>query len=405
MLDADKNKLIFDLLQAALFQKDITLPNNIDWNQILQEMKIQTVAGLPYEWLCSRDVLDAKIKMYWNQIVVFQVSFWVKLMHEQELLIQLMRKNNINMVILKGAAAAIYYPRPDLRTMGDIDFLVNPKEFQKAYHILLENGYQLAYPEDATPHHITLRKNNIVFEIHKSLSIIARNNAGKYGDYLQRLLIKGLSSIEQKKIENWEFPTLPRLQNGIVLLLHVVQHLNSGLGLRQIVDWMMFVNSDLNDETWRLEFQPILRKIKLEKFAITLTRMCQLHLGLRTEDITWCHSADSLLCNKLLDHFMEKGNFGRKLRKKSIKSGQIIYILSTNRTPLKFFKILQDSGIHNWKLAKKYPILRPFAWIYQACRYTWKGLNRKHPVQSILSDWKKSKKQVDLLDELKLFDK
>ena len=135
MLDADKNKLIFDLLQAALFQKDITLPNNIDWNQILQEMKIQTVAGLPYEWLCSRDVLDAKIKMYWNQIVVFQVSFWVKLMHEQELLIQLMRKNNINMVILKGAAAAIYYPRPDLRTMGDIDFLVNPKEFQKAYHI------------------------------------------------------------------------------------------------------------------------------------------------------------------------------------------------------------------------------------------------------------------------------
>ena len=64
MLDADKNKLIFDLLQAALFQKDITLPNNIDWNQILQEMKIQTVAGLPYEWLCSRNVLDAKIKMY-----------------------------------------------------------------------------------------------------------------------------------------------------------------------------------------------------------------------------------------------------------------------------------------------------------------------------------------------------
>ena len=322
-------------------------------------------------------------------------------MHEQELLIQLMRKNNINMVILKGAAAAIYYPRPDLRTMGDIDFLVNPKEFQKAYHILLENGYQLAYPEDTTPHHITLRKNNIVFEIHKSLSIIARNNAGKYGDYLQRLLIKGLSSIEQKKIENWEFPTLPRLQNGIVLLLHVVQHLNSGLGLRQIIDWMMFVNSELNDETWRLEFQPILRKIKLEKFAITLTRMCQLHLGLRTEDITWCHSADPLLCNKLLDHFMEKGNFGRK----AAKNGKIVFILSANRTPLKFFKRLQDSGIHNWKLAKKYSILRPFAWIYQIFRYMRQGLDKKHPIQSLLNNWKKSKKQVDLLNELKLFDK
>ena len=133
------------------------------------------------------------------------------------------------------------------------------------------------------------------------------------------------------------------MQNGIVLLLHVVQHLISGLGLRQIIDWMMFVNSELNDETWRLEFQPILRKIKLEKFAIILTRMCQLHLGLRTEDITWCHSADPLLCNKLLDHFMEKGNFGRK----AAKNGKIVFILSANRTPLKFFKRLQDSGIYN----------------------------------------------------------
>lgn len=401
MLNQDKNKLIFDLLQAALFQKEITLPKDVDWNEILQEMRLQTIAGLPYEWLCNKNVLDEKTRKQWNQTIIFQMTFWVKLMQEQELLIQLMNKNNIDMVIIKGAAAAIYYPRPDLRVMGDIDFLVHPQEFQKAYQILLENGYQLAYPEDETPHHITLRKNNIVFEIHKTLSIIARNNAGKYGDYLQRLLIKGLSSIEQKKIENWEFPTLPRLQNGIVLLLHVVQHLNSGLGLRQIVDWMMFVNSELNDETWRLEFQPILRKIKLEKFAITLTRMCQLHLGLRTEDITWCHSADPLLCNKLLDYFMEKGNFGRK----AAKNGKIVFILSANRTPLKFFKRLQDSGIHNWKLAKKYSILRPFAWIYQIFRYMRQGLDKKHPIQSLLNNWKKSKKQVDLLDELKLFDK
>ncbi len=50
-------------------------------------------------------------------------------------------EHNIDMVILKGAAASIYYPRPDLRVMGDIDFFVHPQKFQKTYQILLENGY------------------------------------------------------------------------------------------------------------------------------------------------------------------------------------------------------------------------------------------------------------------------
>lgn len=398
MLDADKNKLIFDLLQAALFQKNITLPNNIDWNQILQEMKIQTVAGLPYEWLCSRNVLDAKIKMYWNQIVVFQVSFWVKLMHEQELLIQLMRKNNINMAILKGATAAIYYPRPDLRTMGDIDFLVNPKEFQKAYHILLENGYQLCDPEGDKDYHIAFKKNNVTFELHNTLPII---RSIKNAPFLQELIEDGLCHAEQKSIEQWSFPMLPRLQNGIILLLHIVQHIKSGLGLRQIVDWMMFVNKELNDEIWKSEFQPILKKIKLEAFAITLTKMCQLYLGLKTKDITWCHSADPLLCKELLNHFIEKGNFGRKAG----KSGIVVFALSTDKNLFGFLRKLQRNGNINWKLAKKHPILRPFAWFYQICRYIRRGSNRKHSLQLLKKEWKKSRKKIQLFDELGLFEK
>lgn len=414
MLNADKNKLIFDLLQAALFQKDITLPNNIDWNQILQEMKIQTIAGLPYEWLCSRNVLDAKIKMYWNQIVVFQVSFWVKLMHEQELLIQLMRKNNINMVILKGAAAAIYYPRPDLRTMGDIDFLVNPKEFQKAYHILLENGYQLCDPEGDKDYHIAFKKNNVTFELHNTLPII---RSIKNAPFLQELIEDGLCHAEQKSIEQWNFPMLPRLQNGIILLLHIVQHIKRGLGLRQIVDWMIFVDKELNDEIWKSEFQPILQKIKLETFAITLTKMCQLYLGLKTENITWCHSADPLLCKELLNHFIEKGNFGRKAG----KSGIVIYALSTEKKFSRFFKKLQRNGKNHWKLAKKHPILRPFAWLYLTCKYvqilrpfSWfyqtckciqHSSNKKHPLQLIKKEWKKIREKVQLFDALELFEK
>lgn len=396
MLNQDKNKLIFDLLQAALFQKEITLPENIDWSQILQEMKLQTIAGLPYEWLCNKNVLDEKTKRQWNQTVVFQMTFWVKLMQEQEALIQLMNENNIDMVILKGAAAAIYYPRPDLRAMGDIDFLVHPQEFEKTYHILLEHGYELAHPEGPINHHIVFKKHNIIFEFHNTLPTISKI---KDGIQIQKLIINGLSHIEQRYIEHWQIPMLPRLQNGLVLLLHIVQHLKSGLGLRQIVDWMEFVDKELNDEIWRTEFQPILQTIKLEKFAMTLTRICQIHLGLTTENITWCHSINPSLCNELLKYFMEKGNFGRKVKEKGV------YVLSVDKNLLGFLKKLQHNGRINWKLTERYYILRPFAWIYQIGRYLKLGFHRKYPIRTFIKDLKKSRKRVQLFNELKLFEK
>ena len=395
------NKIIFKLLQAALFQKEIDLPENVEWDQVFQEMKMQTVAGIPYEWLSKKGILDENVEKQWSQTVIVQMTFWVRLMQEQEALVQLMKKNNINIVILKGTAAAIYYPRPDLRVMGDVDFLVDSKDFQKAYGVLLENGYQLAYEKEHATHHVTFIKNKVAFEIHKGLAIIVKNTAGKHGEYIQNLIEKGLSSVETKYIERWEFPMFPRLQNGLVLLLHIVQHLKTGLGLRQIVDWMMFVDKELDDKVWKLEFEPVIREIGLKKMAITLTRMCQLYLGLRTEDITWCLSANPSLCDELLEYFMEKGNFGKRVREK--ESG--IYVLSTDKNLFQFLKKIQRNGRNNWEAAKKYPILTPFAWIYQICRYARRGFNREYPIQTLIKDCKKSKKRIHLFNGLKLFEK
>lgn len=400
MLSKDENKIIFDIIQAALFQKEIKLPEKVAWNQIFQEMKQQTVAGISYEWLSSKDVLDRETKNQWNQTVIFQMTFWVKLIQEQESLIQLMKQNNINMVILKGTAAAIYYPKPDVRAMGDIDLFVHPKDFQKAYEILLKNGYQRVHEKETSPHHIELKKNKVIFELHKSLSIIARDNAGEHREYLQKLIEQGLSSAQKKSIEIWEFPMLPRLQNGLVLLLHIIQHLKTGLGLRQIIDWMMFVNKELDDEVWKSEFQPVLQRIGLENMAITLTRMCQIHLGLRTEGISWCLSSNPELCDELLEYFMEKGNFGRKITKEERGAD----VLSANKNLFEFLKKLQYNGRINWRMTEKYHILQPFAWIYQIGLYIQLAFARKNPVRTLIKDWKKSRERIQLFKELRLFE-
>jgi hypothetical protein len=45
-------------------------------------------------------------------------------------------ENNLEPILLKGWRAAQYYPKPHLRTIGDIDIAVNPKRFEIAEKLL-----------------------------------------------------------------------------------------------------------------------------------------------------------------------------------------------------------------------------------------------------------------------------
>ena len=97
-----------------------------------------------------------------------------------------------------------------------------------------------------------------------------------------------------------------------MILEHISQHLENGLGLRQIIDWMMFVHKCLPDENWP-EFQVLASNIGMETLAIVMTRMCELHLGL--PERMWCKSADNELCGQLMDYILACGNFGEKKQK------------------------------------------------------------------------------------------
>ena len=58
-----------------------------------------------------------------------QIAYYIRYTHEEQELIQLLEGHGIPLVILKGAAAAVYYPVPSRRSFGDIDFLVSSDRF------------------------------------------------------------------------------------------------------------------------------------------------------------------------------------------------------------------------------------------------------------------------------------
>ncbi|MCD8345861.1 MAG: nucleotidyltransferase family protein [Oscillospiraceae bacterium] len=365
-----------------------------DWSAIYKEFTAQSIAYLFTDMVA--DVVSDELSEKWINATMYNIHRFTEIQNEQHDLYKLLSSHNIEMAILKGTAAAVNYPNPEYRAMGDIDFLVPIEKFDEAYRLMLDNGYVLTYDEDNVDYHYTLEKNGITFEIHKYPAGMKSDD-----EYLFGLFQDGLKNVQLIPCETYEVPVLPTLQNGLVLLLHIVKHLDGGLGFRQIIDWMMFVDKNLDDVAYSNEFKPVFEKAGLDVIAKTVTKMCQMYLGLR-EDITWCSDADEKLCTELLDYFYTQGNFGRKAKATSEGKGAFLFSKCNNLGD--FFRTLQKYGMLRWKLVKKHPWLKPFAWLYQAGWCMKEILIGEYKLKGIKGDFAKGKQQKDLIQALRIFE-
>ena len=187
--------------------------------------------------------------------------------------------------------------------------------------------------------------------------------------------------------------------SGLIILRHIIQHLggSKSVGLRHVIDWMMFVKENVDDIFWNSEYADYLDAVNLKDAAIIFARMAQIYLGL-DENITWCKEADDQLCKDWMEQILASGNFGRK-NKKAEEGARVFY---KNKNVFAMIKSLQELGVKNWAPAQKHKILRPFAWAYQAGRYARKGLGRKAPIKSLKQDMAKSKDKKELMDRLNI---
>ncbi len=379
MNQAEQNLL--SAIQKTLWNTECVFPPDTDWNAVLDEAEKQAVLGI------AVNAAPKEIQDKWKSKTSYDVMHFIRILHYQSAMCELLQTNGIPMAILKGTAAALYYPDPIQRTMGDIDFIVSKESFDQAKGLLASNGYHIN-EEPLYPRHIEVEKDGISFEMHRFFT----DNDGVDVD---RFLFEGLKKTETGKIYNSAFPMFPAMENGLVLLAHVAHHLRAGLGLRQMIDWMMFADRELDDELWQSAFEAAAQETGLDTLAKTATRMCQKYLGL-SDRITWCNDADPELCDLLLENLLSSGNFGRK-RGSGLKIESAVSHLRR-----KGFRHLQKAGENNWQAYHKHRWLKPFAWIYQIGRYSRQGLQMKRQGEQIKEDVERGKQRGEIIQKLKI---
>lgn len=285
-------EIMLSLLQSALWggPMSTTVDAGDDTEAVLREMRDHAVMFLP-------DSLPGDHPL-WRQAQAENLVTNIRLAYVQQCCFDALDAVGINAIVLKGSAVALYYPKPERRSCGDIDLLVTDEDFERASRTLADlcgmEGYQ-------SGRHVSFSMTGVSIELHWYFSDYAILDAR-----LKAAIPRGRTA----ELFGMRFRMLPPVENGLAVLDHIRHHLVWGqLGMKQVVDWMMFVDGELKDEAAFEAFFREAGKYQLDMFAAAMTQMCRIYLGLPGEYSVF---KDSALCEDLLACFIDSGNFGRK---------------------------------------------------------------------------------------------
>ena len=383
---------LFAMSKAALFgeKPDYEALSRLDSGQLFRLAGLHAVIPEFADVIPEMD-MDAESAERWETRILTELRRYLEIVTEEAHVTELLRKEGIPSVILKGSAAACYYPKAELRQHGDIDLFVPTEQFDQSYDLLIADGF--TDDIDITPRHKHLSKDRIKLELHRQFS--EENVAKERKDFIEALIQNGIRKAVPFTVEGKTVYRLPDPENGLVLLQHLCQHFKTGVGLRHLTDWMTFVDKVVDNAFWEKEFKPLTEKAGLTEFASIMTAICIRDLGLPREGHEWYGEPDESLVDEAFLHILLSGNMGRG---QEFVQKKMVVGLQDKRN---IFTRFQTSGLNNWKAAQKHKILRPFAWLYQ-CFHVLNTLLFKHKnsLKSMREGIKEGKRQQELFDRL-----
>lgn len=394
----EHEKILLDILANNLFgaERKVTL-NEDNLKAVWSEAYTQAVTLMAFQSFGGgvfKGTLPILIRNSLNQTLADNA----KVDFEHVRICNLMKNAGVRCTILKGYASALYYPDPLMRSMGDVDFLVDTDDFEKAAKILADNGYK---PTGKSHDVHDVYFNEISrCEMHFQPSGIPEGKAGvKVRKYLSALLDDSVTA----KTELGEITVPSVYHHGLIILLHMCHHLTGdGLGLRHLCDWAVFLNS-IGEADFLKMFEKTFKDIGLWKFAKTMTFICAEYLGLK--GMSWAQDADRKLADYILIDIIIGGNFGQKNIDRSHES---LLISSKNQKEKsmfrQFFVSLNVVVCKNWKAARKHRFLLPLGWMFFGTRYIFRSFLGKRPKIRPKKVAENASERMDVYSGLKLFE-
>ena len=390
---------VIKLLAHSLFQTEFTPDSETDWEKVLTEAEQQAVFPLVFH--AAESFLPLELSKKKKTLYFKHLYNNLGCIHAHGESHCCLTNAGIPYVVLKGCVSASYYPEPELRTMGDVDLYVEKSDMTRVRSAMEAEGFHVSGLNH--PHHWTFSRTGRIVEIHWVPSGIPAADDGAilacFNDILKR------SQPTHDYEETMIFPSA--YHHGLVLLLHIVNHLTAGgIGLRHLLDWLVFQNS-MSEKDFLEIFEPTLKRIGLWQFARAVTAVGVRFFSCQYRD--FCKDLDPKLAEELFLDILNGGNFGRKnsnrLNQSKILRDNQTRQISNGGYFLNAFGFLNQRARTAFPPAQKTPILLPVGWIKvlsNHSRAVRRGVQPKIRVNDLLDG---AKKRQHIYEQLHLFEK
>lgn len=232
-----------------------------------------------------------------------------------------LESQGIEVCVLKGQSLAKLYAEPDCRISGDVDLLVDLKDEQKAIEIMRKFDFQVEIRPDSSNHSKCTHPVFGIVELHISF----------YYDIISDVWFDNVNMNKDQHVVLNGIKTLGITDNYIFIALHAVKHfLSDGLGLRQIMDLLLFTKAYKN-KIDKKRADETLNHLKYQGFINNLTGIGIRYFGFKKEDFFDCEYDETKTENIL--HDVEIGGlFGKNAEERK-----------------KFFEIYNEARFNTFK--------------------------------------------------------
>ena len=322
MSNENNQQQFLELVRAGLFPgksaKILVHGTAVDWDGIYRLAEEQSVMGLVATGI---DTLPPSERP--SQAMVLQfVGSTLQLEQRNKAmnvfvarLIELLRKNDIYALLVKGQGIAQCYEKPLWRASGDVDLLLSEDNYEKAKELLvpLASDVETEYTHFK---HLGMTIDGWVVELHGTQHSRLSGRVDMMIDDVQKDVFCGGNVRSWLNGRTQVFLPAPN-EDVIFVFTHILHHFFfEGIGLRQLCDWCRLL------WTYRSEIDVKLLEKRLREaglmsewktfamYAVEYLGMPIKAMPLYSEQACWSNKA-----RKINEFVLEVGNFGYNQRR------------------------------------------------------------------------------------------
>ena len=225
-----KEKSFFIQLITDHLTKSPTEPcGDMGWYEIFELAKLHQVEGIVF-YQCKTFIPEEMRGLFESAYYSTLYNYSARQYALKQILSSLEEKG-IPCFLIKGLEVSLYYPRPALRTMGDLDVVVHREDRPEVHKILLACGFKnISHLYDREWQYY---KDSLEYELHDRLvyhEVVTQDEHEAFFNECWKYVHNG------KLDASFHF---------LFLILHLRKHLlNEGVGFRQFIDVALMAQNE-----------------------------------------------------------------------------------------------------------------------------------------------------------------